>query len=265
MRIFISSYVADRRHRLHGSLDDLWSRADGRSYSAVRAPYLRASDAPPMVDMAAAVISASITIGWTRSVWLAAGVSAGLPGRRVETEVSCAGSGLLLIVGWFICTTIRSRARHLDLPVRMDRSIRTSIGTSPAVGIEMIKAHPWFGIGPDMPGRHSTITFPPISRGPLPEGFYGHLHNVYLQFGAERGIPALLAFLALIGITLGEWWRSARAALSPSTKAILHGSIACLLAILVGAFFEHNLGDSEILSMFWIVVAWGYRAREAAA
>jgi len=25
-------------------------------------------------------------------------------------------------------------------------------------------------------------------RRPLPDGWYGHLHNIYLQFAAERGI-----------------------------------------------------------------------------
>ena len=47
--------------------------------------------------------------------------------------------------------------------------------------------------------------------------------------------------------------------------ARIHGSIAALLALLVEGFFEHNLGDSEVLSMFWVVVAWGYRAWEVDA
>jgi hypothetical protein len=36
--------------------------------------------------------------------------------------------------------------------------------------------------------------------------------------------------------------------------------IACLTAILVGGLFEYNLGDSEILTMFFVIVAGGYLA-----
>ena len=79
-------------------------------------------------------------------------------------------------------------------------------------GIEMIKAHPWFGIGPEMPGKQFQQYLPADIKLPLPEGFYGHLHNVYLQYGAERGIPALLAFLWMIGMMLHDWWTRAQIA-----------------------------------------------------
>ena len=132
-------------------------------------------------------------------------------------------------------------------------------------GMEMIKAHPWFGLGPEMPGKQFQQYVPSDIKLPLPEGFYGHLHNVYLQYGAERGIPALLAFLWMIGMMLHDWWTRARSSISPDRRAILHGSIAVLIAFLIEGLFEHNLGDSEVLSMFWIVTAWGYRAWEAKA
>jgi O-antigen ligase len=132
-------------------------------------------------------------------------------------------------------------------------------------GLEMIKAHPWFGIGPEMPGKQFDRYLPLDIKRPLPEGFYGHLHNVYLQFGAERGIPALLAFLWMIGRMLTDWWKRARSSIASDRRAILHGCIAAVIAILIEALFEHNLGDSEVLSMFWVVVAWGYRAWEIEA
>ena len=41
---------------------------------------------------------------------------------------------------------------------------------------------------------------------------------------------------------------------------MLHGAIAAILAILAEGFAENNLGDSEVLTLFLAVVAFGYIA-----
>jgi hypothetical protein len=45
-------------------------------------------------------------------------------------------------------------------------------------------------------------------------------------------------------------------------RFLLHGGIAVVLATLAEGFFEYNLGDSEVLTMFLVVVACGYLALE---
>ncbi len=45
---------------------------------------------------------------------------------------------------------------------------------------------------------------------------------------------------------------------------MLHGAIAAILAIFAEGFAEYNLGDSEVLTLFLAVVAFGYIAKEAA-
>jgi hypothetical protein len=45
-------------------------------------------------------------------------------------------------------------------------------------------------------------------------------------------------------------------------RFVLHGAIAAILAILAEGFAEYNLGDSEVLTMFLAVVAFGYIAGE---
>ena len=92
---------------------------------------------------------------------------------------------------------------------------------------------------------------------PLPQGWYGHLHNVYLQYAAERGIFALAAFLWLVGKVLWDALRALRTA-SPERRAVLHGCVAAILAVMVGGIFEFNLGDSEVLMLFLAVVALVY-------
>src|SRR5262249_43386437 len=97
---------------------------------------------------------------------------------------------------------------------------------------------------------------------PLPAGFYGHLHNIYLQYAAERGIPALLAVLWLIGLLLVDCARQLRQ-LRPGRsqeRFVLQGAIAFTVAILIEGLFEFNLGDSEVLMMFVTVVGLAYAA-----
>jgi O-antigen ligase len=125
----------------------------------------------------------------------------------------------------------------------------------------MIRAHPWFGLGPEQVGRQFTRYLPEGTPLPLPKGFYGHLHNIYLQFGAERGFPALGALLWFIGRVLRDFNRGAKLfGDNPQVQFALQGGIAATAAILIEGCFEHNLGDSEILTLFLTVVGFGYVA-----
>jgi putative inorganic carbon (hco3(-)) transporter len=213
---------------------------------------------------AALLITASIVIGWTRSVWLAAAVSS-VYLVSVWRPKFLVLAPLLLLVGWFVSPrSVRQRVISIYQPNEQVDSNRHRYVTF-RTGLEMIKAHPLFGIGPEMPGRLFEQYLPPDIRRPLPEGFYGHLHNIYLQYAAERGLPALLVFLWMIAKMARDWWRRAVSTADRQQRAILHGCLAALLALMIEGFFEHNLGDSEVLSMFWIIVAWGYRSAEAEA
>ena len=102
---------------------------------------------------------------------------------------------------------------------------------------------------------------PVYVKRPLPTGYYGHLHNIYVQYAAERGIPGMLFMMWFIGWTLWDCLRATRLAANPSTELfLLHGTVAVVLGILVGGLFEYNLGDSEVLMMFVCVVSLGYAA-----
>jgi O-antigen ligase len=133
-------------------------------------------------------------------------------------------------------------------------------------GVEMIKAHPWFGLGPEEIARNFDSYVPAHIRRPLPIGYYGHLHNIYVQYAAERGIPGLLCILWFIGLVVWDAiqgiirLRGARS----QELFVLHGTIAVVIGILAGGIFEYNLGDSEVLMMFNCVVALSYAAGKSA-
>ncbi len=122
-------------------------------------------------------------------------------------------------------------------------------------GVEMIKAHPLFGLGPEMPGIAFNQYIPADIRRPLPDGFYGHLHNIYTQYAAERGIPAMLAMVGFLLWNLGLWAR-ALVRLPRDGASSLHDSawllragVAMIAGILITGLFDHDLGASAILAM----------------
>jgi putative inorganic carbon (HCO3(-)) transporter len=129
-------------------------------------------------------------------------------------------------------------------------------------GIRMIEAHPLLGIGPDETKYHFRDWMPPDRPDPLPSGYYQHLENVYLQYAAERGIPTLLAMLWLLGMVIWDFSRRLRT-LPPgrgNERFLLQGGIATVIGIMVSGLGEVNLGDSEVLTVFLVVVACGYVA-----
>ncbi len=129
----------------------------------------------------------------------------------------------------------------------------------------MIRAHPVFGIGLDETKYHFLDYLPPDAPKPLPPGYYQHLHNVYLQYAAERGIPTLLAMLWLLAWIVRDFWRALRK-LPPGRSVerfLLHGAIASVIGIMLSGLYEVNLGDSEVLTGFLVVVASGYLAVRA--
>jgi len=126
-------------------------------------------------------------------------------------------------------------------------------------GVEMIKAHPLFGLGPEMPGIQFQQYVPSDIHRPLPDGFYGHLHNIYTQYAAERGIPAMLAIVGFLLWNLGLWARALAALSRAGSQAagssvqdsawLLRAGIAIVIGILVTGLFDHDLGASAILTM----------------
>jgi O-antigen ligase len=206
------------------------------------------------------VIALAILLGWTRSIWIAALVS-------TAYLIACWRPRIVLLIpvvlvaGYLVAPQpMQQRIQSLVNPHGDTDSNRHRYVTF-LTGIEMIKAHPWFGLGPEQIGRQFN-DYVPKDLLPLPNGFYGHLHNIYLQYAAERGIPALLVFLWLIGEILADCWRTLRA-LPPGLseeRFVLQAVIAVTIGILVGGLAEFNLGDSEVLMMFVSVVALGYAA-----
>jgi O-antigen ligase len=211
----------------------------------------------------AVVIVAALVLGETRRIWLAVAAAGGFlvwcwkPRLVIVLPV---GMSLVLVVA---PSTVRERVTSFYRPQgEIDSNQHRKVTWR--TGVQMIRAHPWLGLGPEIVKRDFNLYIPADIPRPLPRGFYGHLHNIYLQYAAERGIPVLLALLWWLGKMLLDFARAIRRLpAGPSdARAVLQGAVAVLIATLIAGFFEVNLGDSEVLTVFLTVMACGYATLE---
>lgn len=206
------------------------------------------------------ILSAAIVLGWTRSIWLATIPSVLYLLWFWRPKMMLLVPVVAVLMFAVAPHSTRERLTSLVQPHGDTDSNRHRVVTF-RTGLQMIKAHPWFGIGPEEIGRQFNSYVPADIKRPLPTGYYGHLHNIYVQYAAERGLPGMLFMLWFISWTIWDCARAIRFAERPSMELfLLHGTIAVTMGILVGGLFEYNLGDSEVLMMFISVVSLGYAA-----
>jgi hypothetical protein len=83
-----------------------------------------------------------------------------------------------------------------------------------------------------------------------------------MQIAAERGLPALGAWLAFVGIALVDLSRLFRAG---ERRMLATVALAALVSMLAGGLFEYNFGDSEFLMLLLIVLTLPFAASRPAA
>lgn len=212
--------------------------------------------------LCAAILACSMVLGFTRSIFLV-GFPVGLLYLLWfwKKWLVAAVPAALLLAAFLGPPALRERIASVVQPQHdVDSNQHRAILRE--TGMLIVRAHPWLGLGPEQI-KYQIDRWIPASARPLPPGDYEHLHNVYLQYAAERGLPALLIFVWLIGKILWDLasalWRKPAA----EARFILHGAIAAILALLAEGLAEYNLGDSEVLTLFLAVVAFGYIARDS--
>ena len=111
-------------------------------------------------------------------------------------------------------------------------------------GLTMVAERPLFGMGPEMVERRYAIYRPPSA----PRYEVPHLHNSFLELAAERGLPTLAAYLALLaGSATVAWRRYVREGGDAGPRADLYvGMLLALLAFNLAGLFENNWGDTEV-------------------
>ncbi|MGA7235258.1 MAG: O-antigen ligase family protein [Bryobacteraceae bacterium] len=213
--------------------------------------------------LCAALLSISVVLIETRGVWLALAAAMAYLIWRWRRWVVLMIPVVAVLV--FVASPAAIRERFQSIVHSKDVDSNEFHVVVWRTGLRMIESHPLLGLGPEQ--QHVQFDrYMPTDIHQKPIGFYGHLHNLYLEYAAERGIPVLLVFLWMIAWILLDFIRGLRA-LPPGPgdrRFILEGAIAVVIGALVEGFFEVNLGDSEPLTMFLIAVACGYLALDPA-
>ena len=185
------------------------------------------------------------------------------------------GAWVALLVAVLVLALLRNRVLLLAIPVVLAGAYMLSpVGVKERVatlasgedettvdrlylwrsGLQMIEDHPVFGVGLSMVGLEYTAKYRD-PRAPKARGF--HLHNNVLQVAAERGVPALAAWLWFFGAVLARVIADIRSS-SGRPRPTIVGTLLALCAFQAFGLFEHNFGDSELLMLIMFVIGLPY-------
>jgi O-antigen ligase len=199
------------------------------------------------------VAMTALALTYVRSAWLGLGAAvlivSGLTRRYVLLL------GLLVAVAMALAVPSPLRHRALSIVDPADPTARERLYFWEA-GWRMVQDVPLLGLGPGGVKRHYPEYRNPAARRPTT----GHLHNNLVQIAAERGVLGLVAWLA-IWITF--FVQAGRIYVRlPSTRvddrALVAGSLAAVAGFLVAGLFEYNFGDSEVIGLLWVVMAFPF-------
>ena len=106
------------------------------------------------------------------------------------------------------------------------------------VGIDSIKSH-WREWGLFDNGRQPV----------------GHMHSNLLQIALERGVPALIVWLILLGIYVRMLWRIARReAIEDFPRGLAIGALGGAIGFFTSGLVHYNWGDSEVVTVFYLIM-----------
>ncbi|MBI4341889.1 MAG: O-antigen ligase family protein [Candidatus Omnitrophica bacterium] len=172
----------------------------------------------------------------------------------------------MMTVGFFVTVTLNPALLPKGIQYRMGMTIERS--NDPAVidegpgtlessaatrveiwkgAVEMIKDHPWWGVG--------------YGAFPAHIGFYTEgrvagmdAHNSYLLIASEMGIPTLVVFLIILLVAGWYTFWFYRRTPDQFFKATALGFLGGLSALLIVNFFGSRIDSQEVSSYLWILI-----------
>lgn len=190
----------------------------------------------------ALLVSLALTL--TRGAWI--GAAAGAVAIFVTRDVRLVALVPLAAGVMFLLAPEALNSRVQSIVDVNDPTNRDRIAMFQA-GLAMVRDHPLTGVGPDMVGRVYTD----YRVASAVQATNPHLHNVPMQIAAERGIPALAAWLVFVGATLVSLVRLLR---DPRVRELAAAGLGAMVAMLVAGLFEYNFGDSEFLMLLLVLI-----------
>jgi O-antigen ligase len=200
-------------------------------------------------------IGAALLLTVTRASWLSFLLSivlislVGVGSRRAVLAVAL-GALLVIPLGLYVL----QQKRGVGFFDRRDGSIswRTTVYRE---GFDLFVREPrhvLVGVGMDSLKRHWR-EWGLFDGGRLP---VGHMHSTPLQLALERGIFALLLWLAVVFLYARMLWRLWRA---PGLedwreRGLVLGALGGLTGFFASGLVHYNLGDSEVVMVFYLIM-----------
>lgn len=191
--------------------------------------------------LALALVNAALLATYTRNAWvgLAVALTLLLLVRKPKLLLLYPVAAALF---WLLAPApVLDRAlsiADIDDPSNQDRL------SMARAGLAMIEDRPLTGLGPEM----VEVLYPSYRVSTAVRDHVPHLHDSFLQIAAERGLPALAAYLAIVAFAFcGAWRRFRREGGFDGSRADLYvGVLLVLVGFNVAGLFEHNWGDTEV-------------------
>lgn len=120
-------------------------------------------------------------------------------------------------------------------------------------GVAIVRDYPLMGVGPNQIERvYPNYRVPEAVKATNP-----HLHNVPMQIAAERGLPALGAWLWFVASAATGLLRLLR---RPRHRSLAAAGLGALAAMLAAGLTEYNFGDSEFQMLLLVMLTLPFAA-----
>ena len=120
-------------------------------------------------------------------------------------------------------------------------------------GYRLARTYPWFGVGMDTIKKcWRELDIRAYKRYTL----RSHFHSTPIQLAAERGLPVLLVWIALLCFYLRLLWQLRKSMLTAgwAQNGVALGIMAATIGFIASSIVHYNLGDSEVQMHFWFLM-----------
>jgi hypothetical protein len=216
-----------------------------------------------LVAVAGLIVALVLTV--TRASWLAFLISAGLMlllSSSKRTVLIVGACVIPLVIGGLLFLKQKRSIRFYD-PTDQSTTWRETVWRE---GFHLLVSNPrhlLVGVGMDSLKAHWR-EWGLFDNGKIPPG---HMHSNLLQIALERGIPALLVWLWLLGTYA---WMLLRLVRSPNVarseignrdgsdawidRGIVLGALGGLAGFFVSGLAHYNWGDSEVVMILYLIM-----------
>lgn len=197
--------------------------------------------------------SIALFLTLTRGSWAGFAMSAALIvliGASRRTVVICAVITVPLVLGGLVYLQQKRSVGFIDTK---DNSTtwRMTVWREAVGVLASTPRHFAIGVGMDSIKTHWQ-DWRMFDNGYLP---MGHMHSTPLQIAFERGIPALIAWIAWMYFYLRMLWRSLKSdAIDWLERGLLLGCFGGSAGFIASGLVHYNWGDSEVIMIFYLLM-----------